>query len=83
MLEGDLLNTSYRLGVAGFLTSDELRNAGYKANNGFRDQRAALRWIKHNIEGFGGNPGLVTLAGQSAGAGEYKINSRLGVMSLH
>ncbi|CAK7228948.1 hypothetical protein SEUCBS140593_007082 [Sporothrix eucalyptigena] len=60
---------SYRVGVPGFLTSQELRDAGYKANNGLRDQRTALLWVKQFIDGFGGNPDRVTLAGQSAGAG--------------
>lgn len=36
-------------------------------NAGFKDQALALRWIKKNIARFGGNPDLVTIAGQSAG----------------
>ncbi|CAK7222510.1 hypothetical protein SEUCBS140593_004923 [Sporothrix eucalyptigena] len=59
---------SYRVGVPGFLTSKELQDAGYKPNNGLRDQRTALLWIQRFIHGFGGNPARVTLAGQSAGA---------------
>ncbi|KAF1949059.1 alpha/beta-hydrolase [Byssothecium circinans] len=58
---------NYRLGVTGFLTSKELRSAGYKANNGFHDQRTALQWIKKYISGFGGNPDEITTAGESAG----------------
>lgn len=53
----------------GFLTSDELRKAGYKANNGLRDQRVALEWVRRHIEDFGGDPDNVTAAGESAGAG--------------
>ncbi|KAK6371450.1 hypothetical protein LTS17_008700 [Exophiala oligosperma] len=62
------VSVNYRLGIPGFLTSEELRKAGYKTNNGIRDQKVALQWVKRNIEGFGGNPNLVTIAGQSAGA---------------
>jgi carboxylesterase type B len=49
------------------MTSKELRDAGYKANNGFHDQRTAMRWIKKNIGGFGGDPDEVTTVGESAG----------------
>ena len=49
------------------MTSKELRNAGYKANNGFHDQRIALRWIKQFIGGFGGDPNEITVSGESAG----------------
>ncbi|KAL1887618.1 hypothetical protein Sste5346_010119 [Sporothrix stenoceras] len=61
------VNINYRLGAPGFLTSPEMRAAGYKANNGLRDQRAALSWIKEYIQGFGGDPNNVTVAGESAG----------------
>jgi carboxylesterase type B len=64
------ININYRLGVPGFLTSPELRSAGYKPNNGLRDQRVALSWIKQYIKGFGGDPENVTVAGESAGGGE-------------
>lgn len=59
--------TSYRLGVYGFLDSQNLRNAGVPANRGLRDQRAAFQWIQENIAGFGGNPDQVTSIGESAG----------------
>jgi carboxylesterase type B len=49
------------------MTSKELRAAGYKANNGFHDQRIALRWIKNYIGGFGGDPDEITTVGESAG----------------
>lgn len=64
-----LTSCSYRLGMFGFLTSQELRDAGFKANNGLRDQRIAFDWIKKNIAGFGGDPANVTVAGESAGGG--------------
>lgn len=53
--------------MAGFMTSKELRDAGYKANNGLHDQRVALKWIKRFIGGFGGDPQEITVAGESAG----------------
>jgi hypothetical protein len=59
--------SSYRLGVPGFLTSSELRDAGYQANNGLHDQRTALKWVKKYIQGFGGDPDRITVIGQSAG----------------
>ncbi|CAI6331486.1 unnamed protein product [Periconia digitata] len=58
---------NYRLGVMGFLTSQELRKAGYKPNNGFHDQRTAMRWIKKYIGGFGGDAEQMTSVGESAG----------------
>ena len=65
-----LTRCSYRLGILGNLTSEELRKAGYPGNNSLRDQKCALQWIKHHISGFGGDPDEVTLLGESAGAGK-------------
>ncbi|GAQ03075.1 uncharacterized MFS-type transporter C18.02 [Aspergillus lentulus] len=61
------VSMNYRLGAFGFLTSDELRRAGYNANNGLRDQKVAMRWVQKHIANFGGDPDNVTLAGMSAG----------------
>jgi para-nitrobenzyl esterase len=53
---------NYRLHLDGFL----YLGPG-TANLGLRDQIAALQWVQDNIEAFGGDPGNVTIYGQSAG----------------
>ncbi|MDQ0808876.1 para-nitrobenzyl esterase [Streptomyces sp. B3I7] len=58
-----LVTLNYRLGIAGFLDLP-----GAPANRGLLDVVAALRWVRENIAAFGGDPGNVTLFGQSAGA---------------
>ena len=67
------VNINYRLGAFGFLTSEEMRNAGYKGNNGLRDQRTALQWIKAHIHGFGGDSENVTVMGESAGGASATV----------
>ena len=65
------VNLGYRLGVFGFLASEELRAEspnGTTGNYGLLDQIKALEWVRDNIEAFGGDPGNVTLAGESAGS---------------
>ncbi|MGW0182706.1 carboxylesterase/lipase family protein [Nocardia sp. NPDC003345] len=59
-----VVSMNYRVGVEGFA-----HILGAPANRGILDQVAALRWVQDNIAGFGGNPGNVTVFGQSAGAG--------------
>lgn len=60
---------NYRVGVFGFLVHPELRKeAGTSGNYGILDMIAALQWVQSNIESFGGDPGNVTIAGQSAGS---------------
>ena len=54
---------NYRLNVLGFLNDPELD----EFNLGTRDQIAALRWVHENIANFGGDPGNVTIFGESSG----------------
>ncbi|MCX5385486.1 carboxylesterase/lipase family protein [Streptomyces sp. NBC_00083] len=58
-----LVTVAYRLGIPGFL---DLPDAA--ANRGLLDVLAALGWVRDSVAAFGGDPGNVTLFGQSAGA---------------
>ncbi|WP_280269949.1 carboxylesterase/lipase family protein [Nocardia wallacei] len=58
-----LVAINYRLGAEGFLYLDD-----GVANVGLLDQISALEWVRDNIAEFGGDPGNVTVAGQSSGA---------------
>src|SRR5439155_1705434 len=64
-----VVTVNYRLGALGFLADAALasRRGGPSGNYGLMDQQAALRWVQRNIRGFGGDPGAVTLFGESAG----------------
>jgi len=70
------VNIAYRVGPLGFFAHPELtRESGYggSGNYGLMDQIAALRWIQRNIAAFGGDPGNVTIAGQSAGSSSVSL----------
>ena len=66
-----VVSLNHRLNVLGYL---DLSNYGeeYKnsVNVGLADLVAALKWIHENIENFGGDPGNVTIMGQSGGGGK-------------
>jgi len=66
-----LVTFNYRLGPFGFFSHPELtKESGRNAsgNQALGDAIAALRWVQHNIGGFGGDPNNVTIFGESAGA---------------
>ena len=65
----------YRLGPLGWFSHQALRDTAETAedkaaNFAILDQIAALRWVRDNIAGFGGNPSLVTIFGESAGGAD-------------
>jgi para-nitrobenzyl esterase len=61
--------TNHRLGVLGYLYLGELGGADYagSGNQGLSDIVLALKWVARNIEAFGGDPGNVTIFGESGG----------------
>lgn len=65
------VNFNYRVGILGNMAHPELAAESphqTSGDYGFLDQVAALRWIQRNIARFGGDPGNVTVSGQSAGS---------------
>jgi para-nitrobenzyl esterase len=64
-----VVTTNYRLGALGFLNLNEVTAGRIPAtgNEGLLDQAAALEWVHNNIASFGGDPGNVTIFGESAG----------------
>jgi para-nitrobenzyl esterase len=63
-----VVTVNYRLGALGFLSVPELVSEADGAGNfGLLDQRAALEWLQANVAAFGGDPGNVTIFGESAG----------------
>ncbi|XP_047482665.1 venom carboxylesterase-6-like [Penaeus chinensis] len=60
-----LVVLQYRLGVLGFLSTEDDVIPG---NFGLKDQTLGLRWVQRNIANFGGDPRRVTLLGHGAGA---------------
>jgi para-nitrobenzyl esterase len=73
-----VVTLNHRLGVFGYLDLGTLDPAFADAGNaGVLDMVAALRWVRDNIEAFGGDAGNVTLFGQSGGAA--KVTALLGL----
>lgn len=69
--EAVVVTVNYRLGALGFLdlSSFSTERTTFQSNLGLRDVLFALCWVRDNIAAFGGDPGRVTLFGESAGAG--------------
>jgi para-nitrobenzyl esterase len=74
---GDVVGVSinHRLGIFGHCHLADLGGADFagSANAGFLDVVAALRWVRDNIEAFGGDPGNVTIYGQSGGGRKVSL----------
>lgn len=66
-----LVSFNYRVGAMGFLdlSSFSTPDVVFESNCGLRDQIAALEWVRDNVAAFGGDPGEVTVFGESSGAG--------------
>ena len=64
-----VVTINYRMGALGFLHLNTVTDGAIPAtgNEGFLDQIAALEWVRDNIVEFGGDPGNVTIFGESAG----------------
>jgi len=64
-----VVTLNYRLGALGFMAHPAFTSeSGTSGNFGLQDQQAALRWVRSNIQAFGGDPANVTIFGESAGA---------------
>src|SRR5947209_13478367 len=66
-----VVTINYRLGIFGFFAHPELTAESKhhaSGNYALLDQLAALQWVKKNIAAFGGDPGRVTIFGESAGS---------------
>ncbi|KOB58243.1 Carboxyl/choline esterase [Operophtera brumata] len=66
-----LVTINYRLGPYGFMC---LNNPAVPGNQGLKDQRIALKWIKDNIKAFGGDANKITIFGESAGAASEDLH---------
>ena len=72
-----VVTINYRLGALGFLGHRDLADPDRLVGNwGIQDQLAALRWVRDNIAAFGGDPGAVTIFGESAGG--FSVATLLG-----
>ncbi|XP_071826150.1 cholinesterase-like [Apostichopus japonicus] len=66
-----VVNVNFRLGALGFLDTGDDASPG---NFALLDQAEALKWVKTNIEAFGGDSAKVTIFGESSGAGAVDLH---------
>ncbi|XP_021946366.1 venom carboxylesterase-6 [Folsomia candida] len=67
-----IVTINYRLQAFGFLNTGD---GVVRGNMGLKDQVMAMRWVKRNIASFGGDPGLVTIWGESAGGASTHLHT--------
>ncbi len=70
-----VVNVNHRLNILGFLHLADIGGAdwAHSGNAGMLDTVAALRWVRDNISAFGGDPGNVTIFGESGGGGKVSV----------
>ena len=70
-----VVSINHRLNVFGYLYLGDIAGEAFaqSGNVGMLDIVAALQWVRDNITGFGGDPGNVTLFGESGGAGKVSV----------
>jgi para-nitrobenzyl esterase len=70
-----VVSVNHRLNIFGFLHLDDIGGGRWRhsANAGMLDIIAALRWVHDNIAAFGGDPGNVTIFGESGGGGKVSV----------
>ncbi len=79
-----VVSMNYRLGIFGFFAHHELaaESAQHAAGNyGLMDETAAMQWVKSNIAAFGGDPGNVTIFGESAGS--FAVSAQMASPLAH
>jgi para-nitrobenzyl esterase len=69
------VSVNHRLNIFGYLHLGELMGDAYKSSGsvGMQDLVLALQWVRDNIANFGGDPGNVTIMGQSGGGAKVSI----------
>jgi para-nitrobenzyl esterase len=70
-----VVNVNHRLNIFGFLHLDDIGGGRWmhSGNAGMLDLVAALRWVHDNIAAFGGDPGNITIFGESGGGGKVSV----------